>query len=403
MAGRALQARDLMINHPSSTVPTLYLNQLRPGSLPKPLDLPRRPEFDPVGRAPGLTSLALVAVPGRRGRSRSPEGQQLTAQTEQPSQTLGEYTNSSLQSPRPPAKRFKPTTSPSPRSGTLTPTATSTTSHSQMNLDLLPTLIPTNGNGNGNGNSSSSSSSSISHSNGLGSDLGQAGVATDEAEYAQGGAGYFKPLWPGSNLDRQEFVRLALQTFKEMGYTLVGSLQLTLQPSQNWLLKLGIDQRAMVVCATRFHLAQIYRRRSRGRVRLQPRNNRRFELPFWRARRFLASSRAALGRVAPGRDRRLGRKPLWSGTNGQPFIRSRPKFRSTGADCALPHPSAKVLGSARAEGDQGWAPDLAQRVDATRVGDALKQAPFLVEVSRGVQRLAPTVKGLLTRLGACSI
>lgn len=28
----------------------------------------------------------------------------------------------------------------------------------------------------------------------------------------------FKPLWPGSTIDRREFVRLALQTFKDMGY-----------------------------------------------------------------------------------------------------------------------------------------------------------------------------------------
>lgn len=28
-----------------------------------------------------------------------------------------------------------------------------------------------------------------------------------------------KPLWEGSSIDRREFVRLALQAFKEMGYT----------------------------------------------------------------------------------------------------------------------------------------------------------------------------------------
>lgn len=33
----------------------------------------------------------------------------------------------------------------------------------------------------------------------------------------------FKPLWPGSELDRRELVRLALQTFKEMGYTCADS------------------------------------------------------------------------------------------------------------------------------------------------------------------------------------
>lgn len=29
----------------------------------------------------------------------------------------------------------------------------------------------------------------------------------------------FKPLWPGSDVDRREFVRLTLQALKEIGYT----------------------------------------------------------------------------------------------------------------------------------------------------------------------------------------
>lgn len=29
----------------------------------------------------------------------------------------------------------------------------------------------------------------------------------------------FKPLWPGSNIDRRELVRLAMQAFEEMGYS----------------------------------------------------------------------------------------------------------------------------------------------------------------------------------------
>ena len=55
-------------------------------------------------------------------------------------------------------------------------------------------------------------------SNGHGFGLGSSTAATDGAEYAAVGVGYFKPLWAGSNLDRQEFVRLTLQAFQEMGY-----------------------------------------------------------------------------------------------------------------------------------------------------------------------------------------
>ncbi|GAA5848214.1 hypothetical protein JCM8547_004446 [Rhodosporidiobolus lusitaniae] len=45
----------------------------------------------------------------------------------------------------------------------------------------------------------------------------QPGRQLDAAQY-EGEEG-FVPLWEGSNLDRREFVRLALQTFEEMGYS----------------------------------------------------------------------------------------------------------------------------------------------------------------------------------------
>lgn len=41
---------------------------------------------------------------------------------------------------------------------------------------------------------------------------------SDGAEYEAAGPGHFKPLWKGSQLDRKEFVRIALQAFNEMGY-----------------------------------------------------------------------------------------------------------------------------------------------------------------------------------------
>lgn len=69
-------------------------------------------------------------------------------------------------------------------------------------MDTSPTASTSNGNG---------FSAQVIPSNGAAS-------AKDGDEYARGGSGYFKPLWEGSNLDRREFVRLALQTFEEMGY-----------------------------------------------------------------------------------------------------------------------------------------------------------------------------------------
>lgn len=38
-------------------------------------------------------------------------------------------------------------------------------------------------------------------------------------EHGGGGGLSFKALWRGSSIDRRELVRLALQTFDEMGYT----------------------------------------------------------------------------------------------------------------------------------------------------------------------------------------
>ena len=65
---------------------------------------------------------------------------------------------------------------------------------------------------------------SLSHNNGLtqlgnGHSNGLAVETSDGAEYAAGGAGYFKPLWEASNHDRREFVRLTLQALHEIGYT----------------------------------------------------------------------------------------------------------------------------------------------------------------------------------------
>lgn len=50
------------------------------------------------------------------------------------------------------------------------------------------------------------------------------GVAAAEKDAAQyeGDEG-FVPLWEGSNLDRREFVRIALQAFQDMGYACVVS------------------------------------------------------------------------------------------------------------------------------------------------------------------------------------
>ncbi len=50
----------------------------------------------------------------------------------------------------------------------------------------------------------------------------------DAMEY-EGDEG-FVPLWKGSNLDRREFVRLAMQAFEDMGYTCVPSLCFALYP-----------------------------------------------------------------------------------------------------------------------------------------------------------------------------
>ncbi|GAA5843715.1 hypothetical protein JCM9279_000115 [Rhodotorula babjevae] len=67
-----------------------------------------------------------------------------------------------------------------------------------------------------NGNSSShavnGSTSAVASIN------GHAAAATKDAAQYEGDEG-FVPLWEGSNLDRREFVRIALQAFEDMGYS----------------------------------------------------------------------------------------------------------------------------------------------------------------------------------------
>ena len=57
------------------------------------------------------------------------------------------------------------------------------------------------------------------HSNGAARTEEGESTMTDAMDYAQGAV--FKPLWEGSQVDRREFVRLAMQTFKDLGYTFV--------------------------------------------------------------------------------------------------------------------------------------------------------------------------------------
>lgn len=79
----------------------------------------------------------------------------------------------------------------------------------------------TNGHSNGNGNGYGDGDV------GVGDDANGVSVAStsrngrplDAMEY-EGDEG-FVPLWEGSNLDRREFVRLAMQAFQDMGYTSV--------------------------------------------------------------------------------------------------------------------------------------------------------------------------------------
>lgn len=94
----------------------------------------------------------------------------------------------------------------------------------------LPTSIEARTNGhsamttNGHSNGNVPSDVDGPHSNGSADPPAGSTVSTyvrplDAGEY-EGDEG-FVPLWAGSNLDRREFVRLAMQTFEDMGYTCV--------------------------------------------------------------------------------------------------------------------------------------------------------------------------------------
>lgn len=77
------------------------------------------------------------------------------------------------------------------------------------------------------------------HSNGgAGMQEGEV-MMTDAMEYVGGVA--FKPLWEGSQVDRREFVRLAMQTFKDLGYTYVHPLSTLCQcaDEEGWVGRLS--------------------------------------------------------------------------------------------------------------------------------------------------------------------
>ena len=98
----------------------------------------------------------------------------------------------------------------------------------------LPEVHSTNGH---------SSSTTNGHSNGNGLGVAADQIGTDRSTSASDGVKAskrldameyegdegFVPLWRGSNLDRREFVRLAMQAFEDMGYTYVTCV-LTLLP-----------------------------------------------------------------------------------------------------------------------------------------------------------------------------
>ncbi|SGZ22426.1 BQ5605_C022g09486 [Microbotryum silenes-dioicae] len=128
--------------------------------------------------------------------------------------------------------------------------STTTTTMPQLIEDLVSNghSATTNGNGLSNGSGPSSSSSSLSLSLSSAAAAAVAAISSTSAGSAEphdtaaalaitaGGSSSssaspdhhrdasdyehssFKPLWPGSDIDRREWVRLALQTFKEMGY-----------------------------------------------------------------------------------------------------------------------------------------------------------------------------------------
>lgn len=77
------------------------------------------------------------------------------------------------------------------------------------------------GESNGNGHSNGFATNGNSSTSLVDKELSTNG-ALDSNKYR--GEDGFVPLWEGSNLDRREFVRLALQAFQDMGYRFVDVL-----------------------------------------------------------------------------------------------------------------------------------------------------------------------------------
>ncbi|GAA5910271.1 uncharacterized protein JCM6883_001136 [Sporobolomyces salmoneus] len=131
-------------------------------------------------------------------------------------------------SPLPPLARTDPELASHP-SSTIASTS-STASADSIEKEMVSSGVPLLGAPSPSNGHSTSEMESNGHSNGFamnGNGIGGAG-ATEEMEISEngkvldsmqyrGGEG-FVPLWEGSNFDRREFVRLALQAFQDMGY-----------------------------------------------------------------------------------------------------------------------------------------------------------------------------------------
>lgn len=86
------------------------------------------------------------------------------------------------------------------------------TTASEGDTPMLASSSTSNGHSNGVGGSNGGSNLA---SNGSHASTSRAGV-TDASKYEGGAA--FVPMYPGSEIDRREFVRITLQALTDMGY-----------------------------------------------------------------------------------------------------------------------------------------------------------------------------------------
>ncbi|GAA5986718.1 hypothetical protein JCM11641_007751 [Rhodosporidiobolus odoratus] len=187
--------------------------------------------------SPGVASTSLPSTYNRRrAASTAPEEARKRQRIGSPSTSSNKDTTSNL-----PSASAAPSSSSTLRDSTMVQAADALQATSSIDRSGASTnghTTTSNGHSNGFGSGGAAGGGTETGTGGGNATLGdgalvQNGKRVVDAMQYDGNEG-FVPLWDGSNIDRREFVRLALQAFEDMGYS--GTAQ-TLQAESGFTLE----------------------------------------------------------------------------------------------------------------------------------------------------------------------